>query len=33
LLWHIAQDPGYVEPEFAEYRRTQSQVWREAHSN
>ena len=33
LLWHIAQDPAYVEREFADYRRSRSQVWREAHSN
>lgn len=31
LLWHIAQDPAYVEREFVEYRR--ALVRREAHSN
>lgn len=33
LLWHIAQDPAYVEREFADYRRSLSPASREAHSN
>ena len=33
LLWHIAQDPAYVEREFAEYCRLRSQGSREAHSS
>jgi DNA-binding transcriptional regulator YiaG len=33
LLWHIAQDPDYVEREFADYLRAQSQVRPASHSN
>lgn len=33
LLWHISQDPAYVEREFAEYRRARSRASLEAHSN
>lgn len=33
LLWHIAQDPAYVERELAEYRRSLSPASREAHGN
>ncbi|MEV4778113.1 helix-turn-helix domain-containing protein [Burkholderia sp. LMU1-1-1.1] len=32
LLWHIAQNPAYVEREFAEYCRSRSQVSRASHS-
>lgn len=33
LLWHIQRDPGYVQRQFEEYRRSKSPIAQQFHSN